>query len=155
MVISDGEALEARAEVLAAARRAAEAGVRVFALGVGTADGGRVPEVDPATGEERGWKSDPDGAVVISRLDEELLREVARITGGRYLPLSDPAAVGRVLAGIRGGEDLSPVPTRFGTAQWLLALALVLLAVDALAEGRERSPSHRRYQGKPVDRSLT
>ncbi|MFS8637458.1 MAG: VWA domain-containing protein, partial [Gemmatimonadota bacterium] len=50
VLVTDGEALEEQDEVIAAAGRAAAAGVVVFTVGVGTPGGAPVPERDPVTG---------------------------------------------------------------------------------------------------------
>src|SRR5690606_31305732 len=56
VLVTDGEALEEQAEVISAAERAAAAGVVVFTVGVGTPAGAPVPERDPVTGADLGFK---------------------------------------------------------------------------------------------------
>ncbi|MGH7448438.1 MAG: VWA domain-containing protein, partial [Longimicrobiales bacterium] len=102
VLLSDGEALEEAGGVEAAADRAARAGVRFITVGVGTPAGDRIPEVDPATGEVTGFKRDEAGQIVITRLDENLLRTVAERTGGRYVRLDDPTALSRVVGELQG-----------------------------------------------------
>jgi len=55
-------------------------GIRLYVLGIGTAQGERVPKTAP----QRGWVSDARGRKVISRLNEPLLRELAKSGGGSY-----------------------------------------------------------------------
>lgn len=77
ILISDGEDLTGRA--LEAARRCAERQVRVFAVGLGSRDG--VPlRVD-------GQALMHQGSNVITRLRHETLHEIAKLTGGAYLPI--------------------------------------------------------------------
>ena len=83
ILISDGEDLEGRA--LDAARKAAQSGLRIFTVGVGTPEGDRIPEHG-----EAGYLSyhhDLEGNEVVSHLDENTLRQIADITGGSYAPL--------------------------------------------------------------------
>lgn len=79
LVVSDGEVHEPAEAVDAALARAREAGVRVYALGVGDSAGAPVPLPDG------GFKKDDAGQVVLSRLDEERLRALAAATGGAYV----------------------------------------------------------------------
>jgi Ca-activated chloride channel homolog len=142
VVISDGDALEETADVLAVAGDARTMGVSVTTVGVGTAAGGQVPNVDPATGKQDGFKHDLDGSVARSAMRPDLLREVARKTGGTFVDAAaSPDAAARVLATLRSAPGGSG-PAVGGGAQpadcawWLVALALVLLAADALLGAR-------------------
>ena len=82
VLVSDGEDHEPRAAE--AAELAAEEGQRVFAVGVGTPEGGRVPADG---GGPFAFKRGPDGDVVVSRFDGEALRALAEAGGGRYYDL--------------------------------------------------------------------
>ncbi len=78
LLISDGEVPD-EAAALAAAAEVAEADVSIFAMGVGTSEGAPLPE------EGGGFKKDSEGQVVVSRLDEPLLRRMAAAAGGAYV----------------------------------------------------------------------
>ncbi len=133
VLVSDGEALEEEAAVRSAAERAARAGVRVFTVGVGTARGSPIPEYD-ADGRRQGYKRDEDGRVVISRLGEALLRDVAQATNGDYFDLADPGAAGALIRELRTLEQSTSESAQRTTQReqyaWFVALALVLLALD-------------------------
>jgi Ca-activated chloride channel family protein len=77
VLITDGEDHEGA--VKDAAKRAAERGVKVYTVGIGTADGELIP------GEGGSFVKDRSGQVVKSRLDEETLKQIAVDTGGVYL----------------------------------------------------------------------
>lgn len=77
VLLTDGENHEPEAEV--AADKAAKEGIRVFTVGIGTPDGTILPA--PAGS---GAKKDLRGQVVISKLNESLLKDIARRTGGTY-----------------------------------------------------------------------
>jgi Ca-activated chloride channel homolog len=136
LLLTDGEALEEADAVRAAADRAARANVRVITLGIGTSRGATVPEIDPSTGDVIGVKRDENGEIVVSKLDESLLHDVAQRTNGGYVSMDDAAGLTRVIAQLRNmqrgtGADAKRVEAieRF----WIYALiALVLVVLDAL-----------------------
>lgn len=142
VLLSDGEALEDAGGVEAAADRAARAGVRFITVGVGTPDGERIPDVDPASGQVVGYKRDEAGQIVVSRLDENLLRTVAERTGGHYVRLDDASSLSRVIGELQGmqrerGNSTQRVEARERFALFAV-LALLLLAIDTVLYGSLR-----------------
>ena len=140
LVLTDGDALEERAEVERVAAVAGQVGIPVHAVGIGTARGGPVPDVDPLTGRQVGYKREPTGQVAVSRLGEALLRDVARRSGGTYRTLTRPEDVDALVAALRTAPVRSTA-TRSGTTpgnryEWFLGAALVLLALDSLVAAR-------------------
>jgi Ca-activated chloride channel homolog len=136
VLLSDGEALEEIEAVRAAADRAARAGIRIIAVGVGTPRGATIPLVDEATGAVTGLRRDEFGEVVVTTLDEETMRMVAGRTGGSYVRLDDAAAFSRVVSELRGmqrleGGTATRVEPRDRFALFV-GLALLLLAADAI-----------------------
>jgi hypothetical protein len=72
--------------------------------------------------------------VVVSRLDDELLRDVARRTGGRYFDLDEPGAADALIRTLRG-LDRAEVEGAGGVRPrarhgWFILAALALLLVD-------------------------
>lgn len=102
VLFSDGEARDP--DMAGAIQAAREAGVRVWSVGVGTPGGEPIPERDEA-GNMTGYKKDRSGQVVLSRLDEAALREIADGTGGSYHPAT--LAGGEVNDIHRGLEGLT------------------------------------------------
>ncbi len=76
IVITDGENHED--DPVAAAKQAAELGVRVFTIGVGSPEGKPIPF-------EGELLKDKDGEIVVTRLDEGILKEVADAGNGLYV----------------------------------------------------------------------
>ena len=76
IVITDGENHED--DPVSAASQAAEMGIRVFTIGVGSAEGKPIPV-------SGGLLKDRDGNIVVSRLDEKTLMEVAKAGNGMYV----------------------------------------------------------------------
>ena len=81
VLVTDGEDQEG--DAVDAARRAQEKGVRIFTVGVGTREGDLI-QVTNADGQTEFLK-DADGNVVKSHLNENLLQQIAYITGGAYI----------------------------------------------------------------------
>jgi Ca-activated chloride channel family protein len=139
VLVSDGEALEDLSAVHAAADRAARAGITIFTIGVGTASGARVPDLD-AAGDRIGYKIDESGEVVVSRLDEDLLRAIAGRTGGAYFALDDASSTSRLLSALGGvARTESDTGRRVEPRERhavLIGLALLLILIDGLIELR-------------------
>lgn len=83
LLITDGEDHGSYPEE--AAQEAAERGVRIVAIGLGSEEGSEIVITDPVTGV-RETVRDRDGNVVISRVDGELLGSIATTTDGAYIP---------------------------------------------------------------------
>ena len=82
VLITDGESHDSSA--LDAAKRAAEQGVKIFAVGIGTPDGAPVK----VNGE---WLKDEKDEMVVSRLNEELLQQITAATGCGYIRATNAA----------------------------------------------------------------
>ena len=144
LLVTDGEGHDTG--LLEAARAAKEAGVPVYAVGIGTPEAEPIPVYDQEGGH-RGYKRGADGKTVLSRLNEPGLREVAEITGGRYWrATTGELELGRLyreLSGLRerriGSREFRVYEERF---QWPLALAVLLLLAELLlpeTPGRRKS----------------
>ncbi|HYK90017.1 MAG TPA: VWA domain-containing protein [Acidobacteriota bacterium] len=81
VLFTDGEDLEGQVD--AAVDKAKEAGVIIYTVGIGSPQGSPIPVRD-SKGDIIEYRKDPNGQVVISRLDERSLAEIATRTGGRY-----------------------------------------------------------------------
>ncbi|MEE9281987.1 MAG: VWA domain-containing protein [Myxococcota bacterium] len=140
LLISDGE--DHDSFPLAAAREAAERGIAVIAIGLGSASGSEIPVVDPVTGA-RSLVRDPEGRAVRSRLDDAVLRDIARLTGGAYIPagtgvLDLESIYNAHIAGLMRGKIAGAGrPLRTEGFQWLV-LASLLCLIGAVLLGRAR-----------------
>jgi Ca-activated chloride channel family protein len=138
---TDGEDLEKGAGD--AIEDLARNGFRVLAVGVGTPGGDVVPALDDL-GRAVDVKRDEAGGPVRSRLDEDLLRKLARQTRGAYFAASRPggelprllAALGSVSRGERGQRLVEQAVPRF---PWCAGLAALLLALELGRAQRRRS----------------
>lgn len=81
VIITDGEDHEPAA--LEAAQEVREKGIVIYTIGMGTAQGAPIPVTD-AAGRKSGYKKDAQGQVIITRLNEAHLSELAEAGGGSY-----------------------------------------------------------------------
>lgn len=81
VVISDGENHED--DAIDAAKRAAEQGIMVCTIGIGTTSGGQIPITD-RRGKIVDWRKDYEGNVVTTHLNENMLRDIAKAGNGIY-----------------------------------------------------------------------
>ena len=141
VIFTDGEELSG--DAVKNAKAAADAGVRIFTIGVGTSSGSLIP----LSGEdgETSFVKDSAGQVVKSKLDEKRLREVAQAAGGFYLHLENgPRAMQQLytegLAKMQAAEmDVRLSRRPIERYEWPLGAALVALALSILIGERKRS----------------
>ena len=128
IVISDGENHED--DAVAAARQAAEFGIRVYTIGVGSPEGQPIP----VNGD---LLKDKEGNIVVTRLDEDALRQVARAGNGAYIHAgNEEFGLNPIIEDIRRMEE-----EEFGSIMfedfdeqymYFFAVALVLLLIEML-----------------------
>lgn len=128
VLISDGEDFGEDTQAMAESLR--EANIRVFTLGIGTAEGSRIP-----TG--KGFKRDKEGNTVITKLNPEPLVRLAELTGGKYFEVTDRVSeVSSLISAINNIEgELRESKTIDVTANkyiYPLTLALLLIVLDVL-----------------------
>ncbi|MEK7703339.1 MAG: VWA domain-containing protein [Myxococcota bacterium] len=138
VLVTDGE--DHSGEALAAAEQAHDAGVRLYAVGIGRPDGAPIPEPGG------GFRRDDKGEMVITRLAESSLQTMALQSGGRYVrsvtadldleTLYDQGIRADLAAQEQGTQRRRQWHERF---QWLVAVALASLAVEMLLPERRRA----------------
>jgi tetratricopeptide (TPR) repeat protein len=62
---------------------AKKVGVKVYSVGMGTPEGGPIP-INNSNGDRIDYKRDQSGSIVLSKLDETMLQQIAVTTGGTY-----------------------------------------------------------------------
>lgn len=82
ILLTDGE--DNASNPMEVAAEAAKLGVRIFTVGIGSKSGQPVMKYDKA-GNPDGWAKNEEGQVVMTRLDEETLKALAKETGGEYI----------------------------------------------------------------------
>jgi Ca-activated chloride channel family protein len=137
IVITDGENHED--DPVAAARQAAQLGVRVFTIGVGSPEGKPIP----MNGE---LLKDKDGNIVVTRLDESVLQEVASAGNGVYVRAGNSEfGLNPIIDDIRKMEDEKYNSIVFEEYDeqfmYFFAIALFFLVVEMLV-GDRKSKKH-------------
>ncbi len=135
VLITDGEDNDDEAAALAAAQKAAQAGLKIFTVGVGTTQG---VLLNP------NQVRDPDGNAVKSHLNEALLQQIAGASGGFYLPLRGAGTMDTLYE-----RGLAPLPKTEGKERlvrryheqyhWPLAAAILLLLAELFLPERRTS----------------
>ena len=137
ILITDGENHED--DPVAAAAQAAEMGIKVFTIGVGSPEGKPIPK----NGE---LLKDKDGEIVVSRLDEAVLQEVAKAGNGAYVRAGNSEfGLNPIIEDLRKLEDekySSVVFEEFDEQfMYFLAIALFFFVLEMLI-GDRRSKRH-------------
>lgn len=121
ILLTDGTSNRDRVTPRAAARAAAALGIRVYAIGFGSAAGGEI-----TLGPDEGPILLSDGKPLRDVLEEEPLREIARISGGRYFRADSGGSLADVYRQIDTLET-SPLEIREKVAHTPLAAPLLAL----------------------------
>jgi Ca-activated chloride channel family protein len=139
VVLSDGEDHDGRA--LEIARKAAETGIIIHTVGIGSTSGAPIPIAD---GQE--FKKDQSGRLVTSILNEPMLEELARVGSGTYTRVDNRSSgLGGLLDDILSMEkrtlkthEFSQFEDRY---QIFVLLALICFVIELfLPGGRLESP---------------
>lgn len=138
VLITDGEAHDA--DAINAVQQAAEEGVVFYTIGFGSPEGVPIPEIDEY-GNTVAYKVDRNGETVLSRLDEDTLRQIAEIGGGQYYRAMASGmeldALVAELGKLQQGEIGSQLDVRrIERYQIFLALSLALLVLSMLIPDR-------------------
>ena len=140
IVISDGENHED--DAVGAAKQAAEMGIKVYTIGVGSAEGQPIP----MNGD---LMKDKDGNIVVTKLNEQMLRDIARAGGGAYIHAGgEEFGLNPIIQDIRRMED-----EEFGSVvfeeydeqyMYFFGAALLLFVIEMLIG--ERKPRRKLFQ---------
>ncbi len=138
VMMTDGEDHET--DPVAAAQELADQGVLIYTIGFGTQEGETIPILDE-NDNIIGYKKDQNGDVILSRLDEPTLIELAEIGNGEYYRAT---ASGNELGQLLDEIDrlqTTQLQTRFESHnieryQIFLGLALVLFVISEIIPER-------------------
>jgi Ca-activated chloride channel family protein len=131
ILISDGEDHSEGAKTTA--EEATKAGLKILTIGVGTAKGGPIPL--KRNGVVESFQRDRQNEVVITKLNEANLQEIAKATEGKYMngkSTSEVVAfVKNALENIEKTEFEAEQFTDFNSQfQWFLGFGILLLFID-------------------------
>lgn len=133
IVISDGENHESEAEE--AMKRAAEQGIVIHAIGMGSVEGAPIPIY--SGGQRMGFRKNKEGNTVVTKLDESMLQQLATETGGMFIRASNAqSGMNYLFEEIEKMEKVeigSKVYTDFEDRfQYLLIPAILLLIIELI-----------------------
>jgi Ca-activated chloride channel family protein len=140
VLITDGENHED--DAVEAARVAKEQGIRIYTIGIGTPEGAPI-KID---GE---FVKDENGEMVVSKLNEQMLEQIATSTEGAYVRATKQSiGLDEIVKSINEMEKSELSTIRYEEYneqyQYLLAVALVLLLLDNFILSR-RNPRLRKF----------
>lgn len=133
VIISDGE--DHNDLSLDVAEAAAEEGIKIFTIGVGSEKGGPIPL--KRNGIVMSYKKDQDGATVITKMNKKILAEIAKEANGTYVDGKNTSEVTETISDILNKMDKKEFEAKEFAEfedqfQWFLGLGLFLLILDVL-----------------------
>jgi len=128
ILITDGENHED--DAVSAAKEAKEAGIQTYVVGIGKPDGSPIPI--PNTGT---YRKDRDGQVVVTKLNEQMCKEIAQAGSGMYVRCDNTNTAMRALQKELDHLATSEIETQVYTDyqeqyQSFALLALLLLLIE-------------------------
>jgi len=137
IIITDGENHED--DPVSEAEAASKAGIIIHTIGIGSAEGVPVPVT---AGGRRDYLKGPDGATVITKLDEDILKKIAVTAGGNYIRASSSSlGLDEIFSDIRKmkkDELESTMYTEYNDQfQVFAALALFFLILEIIIMDRK------------------
>lgn len=139
VILSDGE--DHGGEAVEAARTAAEEGVRVYTIGIGSESGVPIP-LHASGGGNVVYKKDRDGNLVMTRLNPAVLDKIAQEGNGKYFHAGLDLDLTRIYSEIAQMEKKDLGMNRMTVYeekyQWFLGIALALLLIEFFIPDRVR-----------------
>jgi Ca-activated chloride channel homolog len=147
IVISDGENHEG--DAVKAARRAADKGVIVCTIGIGSTEGTTIPELNNK-GILINNKKDENGKVIISKLDEVTLKEIAKEGQGIYVRAAKSdlgiGAIYNLLKDLnKTTKDAWRTTHLTPLFQWFLLASILLFLIEGLLSEGKRNTTNNNY----------
>lgn len=135
VIISDGEDHE-NGDAVKAAQEAAKRGIKIYTIGMGLDEGAPIPLYNKY-GKKTGYKKDKEGNIIITKLDDNILRQIAEIGDGIYVRASNSnVGLDKIYDDINKTEKSeieSNVFTDYDDQfQWFVGAAIVLLIIEIL-----------------------
>ncbi|TZF81851.1 VWA domain-containing protein [Pedobacter sp. BS3] len=138
IILTDGENHED--DAVAAAKNAREKDVSVHVIGVGSPDGAPIPLY--RNGQRAGFHTDNSGQTVVSKLNEDMAKEIAAAGGGAYVRATNASSglnivmdqIGKIQRKTYDSKSFKDYEDRF---QIFLALALLFLVVEFFISNRK------------------
>jgi Ca-activated chloride channel family protein len=134
ILLTDGENNKGNIDPILSAKLAKALGVRVYTIGIGTGEGVPIPLGNGAGSED--YARAYDGSVLMSKLNESGLQNIARITGGAYYRATSREALLEVYKKIDELEksriEMTKYINYYELFSYFAFFALLLLALEVL-----------------------
>ena len=145
IIITDGENHED--DAIQKAKDAEDMGIFVHTIGMGSAEGGPIP-IKNRYGSITSYQKDNSDNTVITKLNEEMLKEIAASGGGSYIRAnSTQSSLNALFKEINkmekkeiGSKVFTDYKDRF---QWFLGIAIVLLLIESLLRNTKNKWSNK------------
>lgn len=141
IIISDGEDHE-NGDAVKAAQEAAKRGIKVYTIGMGLDEGAPIPLYNKY-GKRTGYKKDKEGNIIITKLDDNMLRQIAEIGDGIYVRASNSNVgfdkIYDDISKVQTSEIESKVFTAYNDQfQWFVGAAIILFIIEILLSSGKR-----------------
>jgi Ca-activated chloride channel family protein len=145
IIITDGENHED--DAIQKAKEAEDMGIFVHTIGMGSAEGGPIP-IKNRYGTITSYQKDKSGNTVITKLNEEMLKEIAANGGGSYIRANSTQSgldalfkeINKMEKKEIGSKVFTDYKDRF---QWFLGIALLLLIIESLLRNTKNKWSNK------------
>ncbi len=131
VIVSDGEDHEEN--TLELAKEAAEKGIKIYTVGIGTANGGPIPLRE--NGRVVAYKKTNEGTVVVTQLNEQILRDIAIAGNGKYINGNKTQETITSIKDVLEKAEKTEFETKQFSDyedqfQWFVGIGLLLLIID-------------------------
>ena len=139
VLITDGENHESGAVDMA--EEAAEEGVIIHTLGIGSEAGAPIPDI--YRGQKQGYKKDKQNNIVNSKLNDQILKEISEASNGRYFRVNgSKGEIPKIIGELQDMEKKDFEDRVFtdyeDQFQYFIAIALLLLLIEFFISERSR-----------------
>lgn len=136
LLITDGEELDKKA--MDAAKELKASGIVILPVGIGTPNGATLP------GDNGGPRKDDKGEIVVSKLNEELLKQLATETNGTYRLMGETDETLKSIVAELKSMDQKPISNASlvnykSYSPWLIAMAFILLLIEFFLPAKTRN----------------
>lgn len=141
IIISDGESFEN--DPIKSAEVASKKGIIIYTLGIGSENGDPIPLFNNKN-KLTGYKKDKKGDIILSKLNQTILKEIALTTNGNYFNSNLGAfVIDKIYNEISLNEKKHLEDTllklHIDRYQWFLAIAFILLLLERFISDRKKN----------------
>jgi Ca-activated chloride channel family protein len=148
LIITDGEDHEEEVEALA--QKAKEEGIVIYTIGIGSLEGVPIPDYN-ANGERIAYKKDQNGDIILTKLNAEILKDIAEANNGRFFHVTPQnpeldmihQEISQMEKQEYGEKQFTSFEDRY---QYILILAIILIFIDFMIS--ERAKASTEWKGR-------